>query len=116
MRLDSLEICELMKENENQLSITIKNENQSCTVINSSAIHGSVSEILYNTSLGNKNIILLNPYLLYSNLGVYKFLKKMKSIHDSGITYVNCSYAKQNLKDKIRLILVKIILPKFTGK
>lgn len=90
----------------------ITKNNERIVEIDCSINKDSISELIYNERLKNREVKLNNITSLHQKMGLMTYLKKIAEYQKMGII-IGEDNTKKSLKKFVRLLLIKIKITKF---
>lgn len=69
---------------------------------------GSVTDKIYNYSLDDIKVVLLNTQSIYKHMGITEFLKKVNTFESMGSIITTLKCGQKSLKTMARAILIKL--------
>lgn len=90
----------------------ITKNNERIVEIDCSINKDSISELIYNERLKNREVKLNNITSLHQKMGLMTYLKKIAEYQKMGII-IGEDNTKKSIKKFIRLLLIKIKITKF---
>ena len=69
---------------------------------------GSITDKIYNYSLDNFKVVLLNAQSIYRHMGIREFLKKIHKFESMGSIITTYKCGEKSIKTFIRAMLIKI--------